>query len=87
MGTIGQRRSTSVATWLIGLAGLYRLWDRLADAEPLYRRGIAVFEKIFPPQHPKLRVACEEYAALLEQLERPDEAAVLRPKASTAEEN
>ena len=36
------------------LAQLYVIQGRYADAEPLYRRSLAIRERAFGPDHPKL---------------------------------
>jgi hypothetical protein len=60
---------------------LYRDTGRLAEAEPLYRRVIAIFNETLPPNHPNQAAAREHYAALLDTLGRGDEAAEFRAMA------
>ena len=38
-----------------GLAHLLRATNRLAEAEPLYRRALAIDEKSYGPEHPERR--------------------------------
>ncbi len=47
---------------------------------------MAIFENSLPPNHPNLRIVHNNYATLLNQLERHDEAVALRAKASAAVE-
>jgi uncharacterized protein HemY len=56
---------------------LYRDTGRLAEAEPLFRRALAILEKALPADLATVR---ETYAALLDDLGRPAEAAALRAK-------
>jgi Tetratricopeptide repeat len=37
---------------IAGLAGLLRATNRLAEAEPLYRRALAIDKKSLGPEHP-----------------------------------
>jgi hypothetical protein len=37
---------------LNNLAGLLRATNRLAEAEPMYRRALAIDEKSYGPDHP-----------------------------------
>ena len=73
---------------LNNLAELYRATGRLAEAEPLYERVLAILEKALPPDHPHQALFRENYAILLDQLGRSEEAAgflpVLRRSASSA---
>ncbi len=63
---------------------LYQDTGRYAEAEPLFQRAIAIIEKALPPNHPNLRTARYNYAGLLDQLGRTNEAAVLRSRADAA---
>jgi hypothetical protein len=44
----------NVAIRLNNLAGLLRATNRLAEAESLYRRALAIDEKSFGPDHPNV---------------------------------
>ena len=46
-----------VARDLNDLADLQQATNRLADAEPLYRRALAIYEKSFGPDHPNVAAA------------------------------
>ena len=69
---------------LNNLASLYQDTRRYAEAELLYQRAIAILEKALPPDHPNLRTGRYNYASLLDQLGRTNEAAVLRARADAA---
>jgi len=70
---------------LDNLAGLYRATDRYAEAEPLIKRVLAIQEKELPVHHPHLRTTLRNYALLLDELGRSDEAAQLRTRAEARE--
>ena len=38
---------------LNNLAGLYQTQGRYAEAEPLYKRALAIYEKALGPDHPR----------------------------------
>ena len=61
---------------------LYQDTGRYAEAEPLYQRALAILEKSLPPDHPNLATVRENYAGLLDELGRADEAAALRARAA-----
>ena len=63
-----------MATDLNNLAELYRAQGRYAEAEPLYQRSLAIRKKALGPEHPYVAQTLENYAALLRQTERADEA-------------
>ncbi len=50
-------------------------WIDRADAEPLYKRALAIREKALGPEHPKVAKALLNYAVLLRATGRSDEAA------------
>ena len=45
-----------------------------AEAEPLYQRALAIYENALGPEHPYVATTLENYAALLRQTARVDEA-------------
>jgi hypothetical protein len=47
------------------LASLYHDQDRYADAEPLYRRTLAIREKGLGPEHPRVAVSLNDLGLLL----------------------
>jgi CHAT domain-containing protein/Tfp pilus assembly protein PilF len=54
----------SVATSLNNLAALYGAQSRYADAEPLYKRALAIYEKALGPDHPNLATSLNNLAEL-----------------------
>ncbi len=59
-----------LATSLNNLAGLYRAQGKYAEAEPLYKRALAIGEKTLGPEHPHVAMTLENYAALLRETGR-----------------
>ena len=49
---------------LNNLAELYRNQGRYADAEPLYKRSLAIYEKALGPDHPDVATSLNNLAAL-----------------------
>ncbi len=41
------------------------VWNRVRQAEPLYRRSLAIWEEALGPEHPNVATSLENYAALL----------------------
>ncbi len=81
-----------VATSLNNLAELYNAQGRYAEAEPLYKRALAIWEKVLGPEHPNVVAGLENYAALLRETGRSAEADKLEARAKViqakhAEEN
>ncbi len=62
------------ATNLNNLALLYYNQGKYADAEPLYKRALAIVEKALGPEHPDVAKSLENYAALLRETGRTTEA-------------
>ena len=54
---------------------------RYSEAEPLYARALTIREKTLDPEHPDLATSLENYAALLRQTGRADEAARMEARA------
>ena len=70
----------------------YRAQGRYADAEPLYKRSLAIWEKALGPDHPNVATVLVNYASLLRKTDRVDEAVKLEARAKAirakhAEEN
>ncbi len=59
---------------LNNLALLYKAQGRYAEAEPLYKRSLAIDEKALGPEHPAVATSLENYAALLRKTGRGAEA-------------
>ncbi len=54
---------------------------RYAEAEPLFQRALAIDEKALGPEHPDVAASLENYAALLRQTARADEAERMEARA------
>ena len=52
-----------------------------AEAEPLHKRSLAIREKTLGPEHPGVATSLENYAALLRQTARADEAERMEARA------
>ncbi len=70
-----------MAASLNNLAELYRAQGWYADAEPLYKRSLAIREKALGPEHPHVAQSLENYAALLRKTGRSAEAAKMEAHA------
>ena len=75
------RYHPNVATGLNNLAGLLRVTNRRADAEPLYRWALAIDEKSFGPDHPNVARDLNNLALLLTETDRHAEAEPLYRRA------
>ena len=53
-----------LATSLNNLANLYRAQGRYAEAEPLFRRSLAIWEKTLGPDHPEVATGLNNLALL-----------------------
>jgi tetratricopeptide (TPR) repeat protein len=62
--------STARPSRLNNLATLFYATNRLAEAEPLYRRALAIDEKSFGPDHPKVATDLNNLALLLRATNR-----------------
>jgi tetratricopeptide (TPR) repeat protein len=74
-----------VATSLDGLALLYYNQGQYAKAEPLCRRALATLEKALGREHPQVATRLENYAFLLRNMRRPEEATRLEARANAFE--
>ena len=63
-----------LATSLNNLALLYLTQSKYAEAEPLLKRALAIWEKALGPEHPNVATSLENYAALLRETNREGEA-------------
>ena len=63
------------------LASLYQDLGNYTEAEPLYRRALAIMEKAVGPEHPNVAASLENYAVLLHETGRADEAAKMEARA------
>ncbi len=71
----------AMATDLNNLALLYQAQGRYAEAEPLYKRSLAILEKALGAEHPDVAQSLENYAVLLRKTGRDIEAAKLEARA------
>jgi tetratricopeptide (TPR) repeat protein len=55
---------------LNNLAALYQRQERYADAEPLFKRALAIREKSLPRDHPDLGQSLNNLATLYEKQDR-----------------
>ena len=54
---------------------------KYAEAEPLYKRALAIREKALGPEHPLVAASLKNYAALVRKNGRGNEAAKLEARA------
>jgi tetratricopeptide (TPR) repeat protein len=66
-----------VAIYLDNLAQLLQATNRLAEAEPFYRRALAIAEGSFGPDHPDVATSLNNLARLLQATNRLAEAELL----------
>ncbi len=74
-------RSHSLDLTLNNLAVLYYDQGKYAEAEPLLKRALAIREKALGPEHPHVAQSLENYAALLRQTARANEAERMEARA------
>ncbi len=70
-----------MAASLNNLAELYLLQGRYTEAEPLYKRSLAIWEKALGAEHPDVATSLENYSALLRETGRGSEAVKLETRA------
>ncbi len=66
---------------LNNLAALYQAQGRYAEAKPLYKRALAIWEKALGLDHPRVALGLENYAALLRDTGRGDSATMMELRA------
>ena len=66
---------------LNNLGLLYHNQGNYAEAEPLYKRSLAIWEKNLGPEHPKVATSLENYADLLRKMDRGAEAEKMEARA------
>ncbi len=66
---------------LTNLAALYQAQGNYAEAEPLYQRALAIWERALGPEHPDVAKVLNSYASLLRETGRADEAAEMEARA------
>ena len=70
-----------MATSLNNLASLYHAQGNYAQAEPLYRRALAILTKAVGPEHPNVATMLGNYADLLRKMDRDSEAEKMEARA------
>ena len=70
-----------VAQSLNNLAELYKAQGRNSDAEPYYKRSLAIGEKALGAEHPDVATIQEKYAEILRKMNRKAEAEKLEAQA------
>ena len=75
-----------VATDLNSLALLLKATNRLAEAEPIYRRALAISRQSLGPNHPHVAISLNNLAALLHATNRIAEAEPLMRRALAIDE-
>ena len=81
------RVQVEVVISLNNLAELYRIQGRYADAEPLFKRSLAINEKALGPEHPNVATSLNNLAALYESQGRYTDAEPVYQRASNTREN
>ena len=76
----------NVARDLNNLAQLLQATNRLAEAEPLMRRALAIDEQAYGPDHPNVAIRLNNLAQLLKATNRLDEAEPLMRRALAIDE-
>ena len=71
-----------MATACNNLAILYRVQGRFADAEPLYKRAIAIYDGSSGVSNQQFANVLDNYAELLQATSRAEEARAVRSRAS-----
>jgi len=67
---------------LNNLAVLYKPQGQYAQAEPLYKRSLAIMEKALGPDHPDVATSLENMGALYRATKRKKEAKELEARAA-----
>ncbi len=70
-----------MARSLNNLALLYHALGNYAEAAPLFRRSLTILERALGPEHPNVPKVLVNYAALLRETGRADEAAEMEARA------
>jgi tetratricopeptide (TPR) repeat protein len=66
---------------LNNLALLYKAQGMYVEAEPLYKRSLAIMEKAFGPDHPNVATVCENMAECYKKVGKEKEAEELEARA------
>ncbi len=79
--SVAGREHPDLATDLNSLALLYHAQGHYAEAEPLYKRALAIQEKALGPDHSSVAISLENYAALFRKTGRGDLATMMELRA------
>ncbi len=71
---------------LNNLAWLYDDQGKYAEAEPLYKRSLAILEKALGQEHSNVATTLENYAGLLREMGREEEASSMEVRAKAIRE-
>ena len=85
-GEISKPQDPIVTEIINNLALLYYTQGKHTEAEPLYQRSLAIQEKALGPEHPDVATSLENYAKLLSETNRDDEAAEMEARAQAIRE-
>jgi tetratricopeptide (TPR) repeat protein len=69
------------------LATFYQLQGKYAEAEPLHKRALKIWEKALGKNHPHVAAVCENMAELCRQIGKEDEAERLEARARKIRSN
>jgi len=72
-----------LATTLDDLAEVYHAQGKDAEAEPLYKRSLVIWERTLGREHAHVAISLQKYATLLRRMNREAEAAALEARAKT----
>ena len=72
-----------LAVSLGNLAESYRNQDKYEQAEPLYKRSLAILESGLGMDHPTIVEILQNYAGLMHKMKRPADAERLEERAKT----
>ena len=75
-----------LAASLNNLAAIYDAQGKYAEAEPLYKRSLAIREKALGPDHPDVATTLENYADLMRKTGREAEAEKMKVRATAIRE-
>ncbi len=67
----------NIASVTKNLAEVYRKQGKFADAEEMYKKSILIREKALDPRHISIAYVLEEYSAMLKEMGRIEEAALI----------
>ena len=78
-----RRYNEQLADYLNAAGLAYNKAGRYSEAEPLYKRSLQIMERVLGPDHPNVATVLENYADLLQKMDREKEAAELEARAKS----